>query len=690
VLVDGISVGAVTSYTFDNVTASHTIEARFTQKSYAITVTQGANGTITPGTRQVLCGANQAFSISAASGYQVADVLVDGASVGAVTSYTFTNVQMAHTIEASFATVIPNLVGAQPASGTEITTLTPCVTVPVTITRMNAVPLRGYSVTLQLSSNLTLCGAGFVSTGYPLAPRSFHITAAGVNRWTIDDVTLGTPCGATDSGTLFTVAVTSSGADGSGTITVESVQTRDCSNLPVAVLPGPVATIPIHRTGPARTTNLSAVQVTTGNHAPPPGGQAVTPIELKFTLPGNAVSVEVYRKSFGGYPQYDENGGAEPTLPTYPLNGTWTLTAVTASGQTDAPPTRDYWYYVLVSKDAYGNASAVSNMTQGTLDYYLGDVSDGTTACAGNNLVATEDVSMLGAHYGATLPVNGALECLDVGPTVDYSVNARPRTDNKVDFEDLMMISLNYGMVSAPQTAARPVQTAEKVDASEQLGIWVPTLVTAGQTFPVVLGLQGTGALQGISVRLDWNPAVATPVSISSEGLFEGSGGVLFHVGLTTVDGALLGVGSAGLTRAGAFARVMFQAVASGNPAVVAAEIKGRDRQNHLVQVSVANVVGVDDAPVRTQFAPAMPTPFSSSTTLEFSLASRGEVELAVFGVDGRRVCTLVNGTREPGVHRLTWNGTDDQGHRLAAGIYYARMVAGRERFTRTLVRLGR
>ncbi len=54
----------------------------------------------------VIAGADQSFTITPDSGYQVADVLVDGASVGAVTSYTFNNVMANHTIAASFAMLI--------------------------------------------------------------------------------------------------------------------------------------------------------------------------------------------------------------------------------------------------------------------------------------------------------------------------------------------------------------------------------------------------------------------------------------------------------------------------------------------------------------------------------------------------------------------------------------------------------
>lgn len=73
-------------------------------KTYTITASAGTGGTITPsGEVTVSSGASQSFTIAADTGYKIADVLVDGASVGAVTSYTFTNIEADHTIAASFA-----------------------------------------------------------------------------------------------------------------------------------------------------------------------------------------------------------------------------------------------------------------------------------------------------------------------------------------------------------------------------------------------------------------------------------------------------------------------------------------------------------------------------------------------------------------------------------------------------------
>jgi flagellar hook assembly protein FlgD len=60
-----------------------------------------------------------------------------------------------------------------------------------------------------------------------------------------------------------------------------------------------------------------------------------------------------------------------------------------------------------------------------------------------------------------------------------------------------------------------------------------------------------------------------------------------------------------------------------------------------------------------------------------------------VFSIDGRRVRTLADGMREAGVHRLAWDGRDDQGHAVGAGIYFLRTAADRRDLTRrvTLIR---
>jgi hypothetical protein len=129
VLVDGASVGAVSTYAFTNMTSNHTISATFeANPSYTITASAGANGALSPsGNVTVLGGANQKFTIAPASGYRVADVLVDGVSVGARTSYTFYNVQGGHTISASFTLDVYTITAAADVNGS----ITPSGTITV-------------------------------------------------------------------------------------------------------------------------------------------------------------------------------------------------------------------------------------------------------------------------------------------------------------------------------------------------------------------------------------------------------------------------------------------------------------------------------------------------------------------------------------------------------------------------------
>jgi sugar lactone lactonase YvrE len=107
VAVDGVSQGAIPSYTFSDVIGDHTISATFAVDTYTITASPGANGSINPtGAVAVNCGASQSFTITPSVGHHVSDVIVDGAPVGPVSSYAFNNVQANHTINALFAPIL--------------------------------------------------------------------------------------------------------------------------------------------------------------------------------------------------------------------------------------------------------------------------------------------------------------------------------------------------------------------------------------------------------------------------------------------------------------------------------------------------------------------------------------------------------------------------------------------------------
>ena len=84
------------------------------------------------------------------------------------------------------------------------------------------------------------------------------------------------------------------------------------------------------------------------------------------------------------------------------------------------------------------------------------------------------------------------------------------------------------------------------------------------------------------------------------------------------------------------------------------------------------------------------PNPFNSSTTWRYTLNSAATPSLSIYAANGQRVRTIVLRGRDVGRHTIHWDGTDDDGHSLATGVYIARLQAGEAVVTRklTLVRL--
>ncbi len=99
---NGTQVSTNANYSF-TVTSNRNLVANFAQNTHTIQASAGANGIITPsGTVAVAHGSNQSFSMIPDTDYVVQEVYIDGSPVGAMTSYTFTNVTSDHYIHVTF------------------------------------------------------------------------------------------------------------------------------------------------------------------------------------------------------------------------------------------------------------------------------------------------------------------------------------------------------------------------------------------------------------------------------------------------------------------------------------------------------------------------------------------------------------------------------------------------------------
>jgi hypothetical protein len=550
-------------------------------------------------------------------------------------------------------------------------------------TRGESSPTNFVHVRLRLDSALQLAtpldpAASILEGGWLAAhgPTLFLVTEVGSGAYDVDLVLLGDVCGPDSGGTVFTVALASAGADGAATVTVVDADARDCANLPLPAVPGGAAILMVNRAAPARIDDLVATPVTTGN---PPGDRSA--IEVRFTAPASG-TVSLHRAPFGSYPEYDDAGGTLPDSTLAP-GGPWTLVAAAAtSPYTDLPPVRGVWHYVVFVSDSCGNRSPVSNRTRGVTDYHLGDVSDGGVRGQGDGLVGLADVSLLGAHYGltgASALTTAGVAYLDVGPTEDAGTHSRPLTDNRIDFEDLMLFALNFGNVSAPST--RPAALSSGMDA---FTLEAPVLVSPGDAVQATLRLEAHGRVQGFSVGLAWDPSVVRPVAVNSSGLIEGQGGMVFTPGAARFDAARLGAG--GLTASGDVASFRFEVLREGDAGIRLATLDARGADNRPLEGGSFSQAVQAAPPLRTLLLAPAPNPARGSSTFSFSLAEPGPADLSLFSIDGRRVRTLVSGTRPAGAWRVVWNGEDDAGRSVAPGIYWARLETAGRTTTRRLV----
>ncbi len=82
------------------------------------------------------------------------------------------------------------------------------------------------------------------------------------------------------------------------------------------------------------------------------------------------------------------------------------------------------------------------------------------------------------------------------------------------------------------------------------------------------------------------------------------------------------------------------------------------------------------------------PNPFNPVTTIRYDLPQFSQVELTIIDLLGRKVKTLVNMKQQPGVKTVMWDGTDEAGRQVSAGIYLYQIKAGELENTKKMVLL--
>ncbi|MDP2359957.1 MAG: T9SS type A sorting domain-containing protein [bacterium] len=376
-------------------------------------------------------------------------------------------------------------------------------------------------------------------------------------------------------------------------------------------------------------------------------------VHLTWTAGSNLDTYELWRAKRGS--DYPYPGGRPPATATpWPAGYTLVDDDINAGATSffdvfpaDTYADRGIYDYLLVAVDCV-NAPALSNQASAT-NYFLGDWADPAGYSEPyDGFVCIYDLNFLGTEYGnASAPAN---EEMDVAPTHDWSRFGLPGPDGLLNFEDLIVLAMNYrGGCSTPLLQIRREGDAggRGLDAAGAL-----TLAGHGAERQLLLD----GALLGLTADLATDAELLAATSTH--------GTVLFYRTATgwTVDV----VGLADLLSSDTVVSLRFAEGAQ----VSLAGAEGRDEANQILPLA-----GATNAPPVQPAVFALeqnhPNPFNPTTTIRYSLAADGAARLAIYNSLGQQVVLLQDGPQSAGVHELSFDGSA-----LASGLYIYRLEA--------------
>jgi|GEM_PF-2927218 len=92
--------------------------------------------------------------------------------------------------------------------------------------------------------------------------------------------------------------------------------------------------------------------------------------------------------------------------------------------------------------------------------------------------------------------------------------------------------------------------------------------------------------------------------------------------------------------------------------------------------------------PERVQLYQNHPNPFNPETTIRYDIPERCHVTIVIYDALGRQMKNLVSGQQDAGTMFALWDGTDDSGRSVSAGVYLYQIRAGEYKQTRKLLLL--
>ncbi len=306
---------------------------------------------------------------------------------------------------------------------------------------------------------------------------------------------------------------------------------------------------------------------------------------------------------------------------------------------------------------------------------YLGDVANGSNETSGDGIITFSDLNPWATSYwsGVSGYANGMTYYkakFDIGPTADHYVFSTPQVDGKIDFEDLIIFSISYGLSANHQLPKQAVEQAEPVTVA------IGDVKAGGGETRVPVMLEGTvNDLRGLS--MSFSGSHGRLLGVEKGALLSGYETpvpVMYgeRDGKVYVDLAIAGADVEALKAAGELVVLRFE----GKAAMGLTAADARTSTNAVLATKL-RTPALSELPTDFALQQNFPNPFNPSTTVGYALPAASDVRIAVYNVLGEQVASLANGVQEAGYYTVQWNGTDNRGHQVTSGVYFLTMHAG-------------
>ena len=284
-----------------------------------------------------------------------------------------------------------------------------------------------------------------------------------------------------------------------------------------------------------------------------------------------------------------------------------------------------------------------------------------------DNSIGFDDFFIFADNFGLTVEDTG------FDPAFDLAPNAT------IDFDDFFVFADNFGRSTAAAGKIVPMLAGLNADARMYLDART-AMPVVGEDFVLDVRLADFAAIKGYGLQVQYDASQLEFVQVLTDQPL--GGGEFATPQVLSNEAGVLAVAALG------------DVVSDGEVALSLVFRAPTEIENTVIELIDNQTYDSDfgfntlalPAPVQLQTRPEAfalannyPNPFNPATTIKYALPQAANVELTVYNVVGQPIRTLVAEHQSAGRYVVEWDATNDNGHRLASGMYFYRLEAGGE-----------